>query len=137
MSWWTSAVVGEGRPLVSSVDHHLPPAGDPASGHGGFAVRAGDLSVEYAATEPLRTMAVRGEAPAVALDRPAHVYTDTRGAATSIAFDLSWATDGSPYHYDVTTRYEIPCLVTGRDRRGRGTDRRPRARPARPFLGGA
>ena len=47
VSWWTSAVVGQGRPLLSSVDHHLPLAGDPTSGHGGFAVKAGDLSVEY------------------------------------------------------------------------------------------
>ena len=58
-------------------------------------------------------MVVRGEAPAVLLDHPADVYSGARGASTSIAFDLSWATDGSPYHYDVTTRYEIPCLVTG------------------------
>jgi hypothetical protein len=30
-----------------------------------------------------------------------------------LGVDLTWTTDGSPYHYDVTTRYEIPCLVTG------------------------
>ena len=30
-----------------------------------------------------------------------------------MGFDLEWTTDGSPYHYLVTTRYEIPCTVAG------------------------
>jgi hypothetical protein len=32
---------------------------------------------------------------------------------TNLAVDLTWTTDGVPYGYDVTTRYEIPCLVSG------------------------
>lgn len=35
-----------------------------------------------------------------------------------LAFDLSWVTDGSPYHYVLTTRYEVPCVVSGRLRIG-------------------
>ena len=31
----------------------------------------------------------------------------------SLDLDLTWTTDGVPYHYDLTTRYEIPCLVSG------------------------
>ena len=31
----------------------------------------------------------------------------------ALDLDLTWTTDGIPYHYDLTTRYEIPCLVTG------------------------
>jgi hypothetical protein len=27
--------------------------------------------------------------------------------------NLEWATDGTPYTYRLTTRYEIPCTVTG------------------------
>ena len=27
--------------------------------------------------------------------------------------DLAWATDGTPYRYRLTTRYEIPCTVSG------------------------
>ena len=34
-------------------------------------------------------------------------------AALLLDVDLTWTTDGIPYHYDLTTRYEIPCLVTG------------------------
>lgn len=30
-----------------------------------------------------------------------------------MTMNLVWATDGAPYKYRVTTRYEIPCTVTG------------------------
>jgi hypothetical protein len=31
-----------------------------------------------------------------------------------VGFDLLWETFGEPYAYRMTTRYEIPCRVTGR-----------------------
>jgi hypothetical protein len=76
-------------------------------------LRSKGLSVEYATGEPLRAMTVRGRAAAAALDRPSDVYHDHKGSPTTLGLDLTWTTDGSPYHYDVTTRYEIPCRVTG------------------------
>jgi hypothetical protein len=30
-----------------------------------------------------------------------------------VDLDLAWHTDGAPYQYRITTRYEIPCTVTG------------------------
>ena len=30
-----------------------------------------------------------------------------------MAIDLVWSTDGTPYKYRLTTRYEIPCAVSG------------------------
>jgi hypothetical protein len=114
VAWWTTAVVGEGRPLISSIDHHLPMPGDPAVDDDAvMALRSDGLAVDYSTGEPLRAMSVRGRAPATALDRPSDVYREHPGSPTTVAFDLTWATDGSPYHYDVTTRYEIPCRVTG------------------------
>jgi hypothetical protein len=35
-----------------------------------------------------------------------------------VALDLAWDTDGAPYAYRMTTRYEIPCHVTGTVRIG-------------------
>ena len=48
--------------------------------------------------------------------RPARGRLRPRGADRSPAqldLDVTWTTDGVPYHYDLTTRYEIPCLVRG------------------------
>ena len=36
-----------------------------------------------------------------------------RGDLVPMGLDLEWETDGEPYHYGYTTRYEIPCLVHG------------------------
>ncbi len=44
---------------------------------------------------------------------PEDAYTDTHWQPLLLDVDLTWTTDGTPYHYDLTTRYEIPCLVTG------------------------
>ena len=44
---------------------------------------------------------------------PEDAYTDTHWQPLLLDLDLTWTTDGAPYHYDLTTRYEIPCLVTG------------------------
>lgn len=35
------------------------------------------------------------------------------GRPVDVAIDLTWSTDGTPFEYDVTTRYEVPCLVSG------------------------
>ena len=44
---------------------------------------------------------------------PADAYTDTHWQPRPLDVDLTWTTDGAAYHYDLTTRYEIPCLVRG------------------------
>ena len=45
--------------------------------------------------------------------RPEDAYGDTDWRPRRLDMDLTWTTDGVPYHYDLTTRYEIPCLVSG------------------------
>ncbi|MGO8872284.1 MAG: hypothetical protein ACLQPH_12955 [Acidimicrobiales bacterium] len=108
VTWWTTMVVGAGRPVTASVAYDLPVAG--GSGleldQRGFAVRG-------AVIDPLRTMRLSGAAPAAEHDEPAAVYRKEPGRPTTVGFDLTWVTDGVPYHYDVTTRYEVPCLVRG------------------------
>ncbi len=116
VSWWTTSVVGDGRRLVSSNDHGLAlPEGSTRTmrEQGGIGLRGEALSVDYEATDPLRTMTVRGHAPAALVDDPADVYRARPGTPARLDLDLSWATDGTPYHYEVTTRYEIPCRVSG------------------------
>jgi hypothetical protein len=108
VTWWTTMLVGEGRPTVSSVAYDLPVAGGT-----GLLIDADGVAMSGVVDEPLRTMSLRGTAPGRRLDRPEGVYRDEPGHPTTIALDLTWMTDGVPYHYDLTTRYEIPCLVRG------------------------
>jgi hypothetical protein len=108
VTWWTTMVVGPDRPLVASVAYDLPhPAGPDLS------VGSRGYQVNGTMEEPLAVMRVAGTAPAAVHVDPTAIYRQEVGTPTSLALDLTWLTDGHPYHYQVTTRYEIPCLVTG------------------------
>jgi len=109
VTWWTTMVVGPERPMVASVAYDLPlPVGDAT------VVRGAGHDLAWTADVPLEVMTVRATATAVIEADPAAAYrrSDT-GTPTELELDLTWRTDGSPYHYDVTTRYEVPCLVEG------------------------
>ena len=108
VTWWTTVVARPGRPLVASVAYDLP--GTPAPG---LTVRGDGCSVDGVIGLPLDSMVIAGTAAAVVHEDPADVYRGAPGRPTDIELDLTWRTDGIPYHYDVTTRYEIPCLVGG------------------------
>jgi hypothetical protein len=108
VTWWTTMLVGVGRPVLASVDYHLPVAGGT-----GLVLGADGVEVRGVIDRPLTTMTLRGTAPARRLDRPEDVYRGTPGRPAFISLDLSWSTDGVPYHYDLTTRYEVPCFVAG------------------------
>lgn len=107
-AWLHVVVAGAGRPLVlcSRADLGVPPAGSTS-------VTADGVDVELVVDEALRSFTVRGSMTAARHEDPAGVYARAAGEPVSLAMDLTWRTDGVPYHYDVTTRYEIPCAVTG------------------------
>jgi hypothetical protein len=108
VTWWTTMVVGEGRPLLASVGYDLP-----LPGGTGLEVAAAGTEVRATVVRPLEEMTVQGSAPAVTLEGAGSVYEGSAGEPTALELDLSWKTDGVPFHYDLTTRYEIPCLVAG------------------------
>jgi hypothetical protein len=108
VTWWTTMIVGPDRPMVASVSYDLPVIEGP-----GLSLRAAGYEFDGVVGEPLRTMRVHGHGPGTTHDQPAAVYRGGAGGATTVGLDLTWTTDGTPYHYDLTTRYEVPCLVTG------------------------
>jgi hypothetical protein len=108
VTWWTTMVVGSDRPTVSSVAYDAPLAGAD-----GLTVSGDGLEVAMAVVDPLVEMRVTASAPAAVHDDAADIYRDEPGDPTTLDIDLTWASDGLPYHYEVTTRYEVPCLVTG------------------------
>jgi hypothetical protein len=123
VTWWTAMVVGPGRPVTASVAYDLPvaPGQGPSPGSilavapapDGTEGAAGRFGVECTSDAPLETMAVHATAPAHRLSSPVEVYQGVPGEPTTLSMEACWTTAGVPYHYGVTTRYEIPCQVTG------------------------
>jgi hypothetical protein len=108
VTWWTTTVVRPGRPLVASFAYDLPVAPEP-----GLAVDAGAHRFAGVIGRPLDSFHLTASVPAVLHEDPVDVYRGAPGMPTSLDLALTWNTDGVPYHYDVTTRYEVPCLVGG------------------------
>ncbi len=112
VAWWTAWIVFPDRPGVCSVDYRAPvPPGDSLVSEGG----TGDARIEIDVQRPLESFRLAATAPARTIGDPADVYAhgEQTGTPSELSLDLTWATDGVPYHYDVTTRYEIPCTVSG------------------------
>jgi hypothetical protein len=110
VAWWTTWIVWPDRPGVCSVDYMAPvPPGDLLTSE------SPGQRIEIDVRRPLREFRLAARAPAHIIDPPQGVYAqgEQSGNPAQLDLDLTWTTDGIPYHYDLTTRYEIPCLVTG------------------------
>ncbi|HVY09626.1 MAG TPA: hypothetical protein VHB18_05745 [Mycobacteriales bacterium] len=106
-AWWHLALVGESRPVVVCQRQDIPVPAD------ALVVSADDVDVTLAVAKPLDAFTVRGSMAGQRFAAAADVYGETPGDPVRIDVDLTWATDGLPFHYSVTTRYEIPCAVSG------------------------
>lgn len=108
--WYHALVCGPDRPTVAVFDQEVPlPKGD------SLEIRSHGLWAEHIGTHPLERWQLANEASGVAVDDPAELYRadGARGDLVPMGLDLEWETDGEPYHYVWTTRYEIPCKVHG------------------------
>jgi hypothetical protein len=70
--------------------------------------------VELEVRDPLREFRLATDTTAALMAHPADAYLpESTLTMTRLGVDLTWTTDGVPYHYELTTRYEIPCTVAG------------------------
>jgi hypothetical protein len=106
-AWWHVAVVGPDRPTVICARTDLDVPGD------GLSVSQDGVDIELHLEKELSTFAVRGSMTAQRFADAREVYHGADGEPVAVELDLTWHTDGTPYHYGATTRYEIPCTVTG------------------------
>jgi hypothetical protein len=113
VAWWTVAVVGPDRDLVEAVDLTLPVPESFSPADGRVEIEAAGTSVACIFEDPLQAMRVVTSGPAVIYAAPADVYRSAPGTPAELDLDLVWRSDGQPYHYVHTTRYELPCLVAG------------------------
>lgn len=109
VAWWTAWLVIPGERGACCVDYAAPvPAGN------GLGSSSDVADVEIEIVRPLEEFRLRvPRMQAKQFSRPEDAYTDTGWEPISASFDLTWKTDGVPYHYVLTTRYEIPCTVSG------------------------
>jgi hypothetical protein len=110
--WYTAYVCRPGGPAVAIADYEAPLP------EAGLATATATLAADHVCEAPLERFRVTLDATGEAYDDPAAPLRGERGSPTPVALDLVWETDGAPYAYRVTTRYEIPCLVSGTVRVG-------------------
>jgi hypothetical protein len=107
-AWYWACLVGEGRPLVTVIDHEVPLPPDRS-----MEIRTEGLWADHTVETALDHMTLGCEAFATALDDPADTYRSMRGDRVPFGLDLEWETDGGAYAYPGVTRYEVPCRVHG------------------------
>jgi hypothetical protein len=88
-AWWWSALVGDGRPLVTVVDLDVPtPRGR------SLEIRTEGLWAEIVVEAPGEHWSVGLEAFALGVDDPDEALGAQRGDRVALGFDLGWETDG-------------------------------------------
>ena len=108
VAWYWACLVGEGRPLVTVIDHEvaLPKPGS-------FEIRADGLWADQTIETAFEHVSLGCEAFAVGVDDAKEVYGDLRGDKVPFGLDLEFETDGKVYPWIGATRYEVPCNVHG------------------------
>ncbi len=106
-AWYTAMICGPDRPTVAVVDYHAPLPGPELS------VTTEQIDAGQHPEVALERYRVTLTATGQAYDDPAALLRGEPGRAVPVSLDLMWETDGTPYQYRITTRYEIPCHVRG------------------------
>ncbi len=110
LALYTACVCGPGRASIMLVD---PAAPLPGADDERQLISTEALRAEQECLEPLRRFRVRAGGTAQAhTDHSAPLRGET-GEPVEVELDLIWETDGTPYSWRQSTRYEIPCRVTG------------------------
>ncbi|MCV7215143.1 phosphotransferase [Mycobacterium crocinum] len=107
VAWINALVCGPDMPTVALVDFEAPLPADPA------VARADGAELRHGAITPLQTYRVEARGTAQEYNDPSALLRGEPGRPVELAIDLTWTTAGTPYAYRITTRYEIPCTVTG------------------------
>ncbi|BBY66682.1 DUF7064 domain-containing protein [Mycolicibacterium helvum] len=107
VAWINALVCGPDMPTVALVNFAAPLPVDPA------VAQADGAELRHGAITPLQSYRVEVRGTAQAYDDPSALLRDEPGRPVDLAMDLTWTSVGTPYAYRITTRYEIPCTITG------------------------
>jgi Phosphotransferase enzyme family len=107
---YTVAVVRPGRPTVMVTDYTSAP---PKLAAAVQTVTSGDYRATQQCIAPLEAFHVQFEGTAQQYTDDAAPLRGETGEPVGLMLDLWWRTDGVPYAWRASTRYEIPCHVQG------------------------
>jgi Phosphotransferase enzyme family len=108
VAWLTAYVCGPARPGVAIVDFAARLPED-----GGLTLDTGALRAEHLCISALERFRVRVDALGERYADASAPLRGEDGEPVRAGFELEWETLGEPYAYRATTRYEIPCRVSG------------------------
>ncbi len=106
--WYTALVCGPGRPTVAVVDFTAP-----LPEHLGLHTETSKLRADHICPVAFELFRATLDATGEAHGDPGALLRGVPGVPVPVGLDLVWQTDGEPYAYRLTTRYEIPCRVSG------------------------
>ena len=106
-AWVHALLCGPDMPTVAVDDPEVPLPADP------WVLRTDAFEVGHSASAPLQTYRVDVRARGQAYPDPSALLRGEPGTPVEMTMNLVWTTDGTPYKYRLTTRYEIPCTVSG------------------------
>jgi hypothetical protein len=106
-AWLHALLCGPELPTVALVDFEIPLPADP------WALQTGAVDFTHSVGDPLHTYRIGLHGRGQSFPDPAALLRGEQGTPVDVAIDLVWSTDGTPYKYRLTTRYEIPCTVSG------------------------
>ena len=109
VAWICALVCGPHMPTVAVVDFKAELPANPT------AVHTENIDLTLDPVEPLKEYRVSIRGRGQAHQNPATLLHSERDDSGEIALtmDLAWTTVGIPYLYRLTSRYEIPCAVSG------------------------
>ncbi len=106
-AWLHALLCGPEMPTVAVVEFDAPLPADP------WGLHTDAVDFAHSADTPLQTYRVGLQGRGQSYTDPSALLRGEAGEPVQVAMDLVWTTDGTPYQYRLTTRYEIPCTVTG------------------------
>jgi hypothetical protein len=106
-AWINALLCGPNMPTIAVLDFEAAVPADHTRVH------TGDVDLELEAIAPLQCYRVSVRGRGQAYDDPAALLRGESGRPVDLSMDLTWTTAGTPYQYRLSTRYEIPCTVSG------------------------
>lgn len=107
-NWYTTAITRKGQPTVIVTDYEAPTVGEDLT------LKSNTILATHKVEEPLEKFHVMLTGSGETFSHESAGLTDAvSDEVPIIELDLKYTTAGTPYQYRITTRYEIPCTVTG------------------------
>ncbi|MCV7231500.1 DUF7064 domain-containing protein [Mycobacterium branderi] len=106
-AWLHALLCGPHMPTIAVAAFDAPLPADP------WTLRTDTVDFTHSAGTPLQTYHVALQGRGQSYADPSALLRGEEGEPVEVAMDLVWTTDGTPYQYRLTTRYEIPCTVSG------------------------